>query len=317
MTFSAENAPSFNGSSGVVSALYAMYAPANVRELAPAGRAGKIDGHVAAVNNHFHANVVALAAPVDVALCLVRAVRNFRDGSAALLLRLGVEPTDGFLHHALAVPVEQLDEAPLAESAGRQLRTHVAHRVVRKADVVADERKHFLIDDTGFVDLQLIELQPFAPRVVCAITGAEARREAADIDPVRANHRERHELGFVEDRRVHHDVVQVLARGGLVVVQQHVAGAEARSAIPRDRVLHHYAQVRNKVRHAADVLRDQRAVRVEQRRAVVAHLVDHHVVRRALQIHAHLVGDGRQRVADDFERNGVQRFVHAASSVAP
>ena len=54
--------------------------------------------------------------------------------------------------------------------------------------------------------------------------------------------------------------------------------------------------------------RDQFAVGVDQRGAVVAHLVDHHVVGGALQVGRHLVGDGGQRVADHFERDRVERM---------
>src|SRR6185436_18870149 len=60
------------------------------------------------------------------------------------------------------------------------------------------------------------------------------------------------------------------------------------------------------MRHAADVLRDQLALGVEQCGAIVAHLVDHHVVGGALQVGRHLVGDGRQGVADHLERDGVE-----------
>ena len=66
------------------------------------------------------------------------------------------------------------------------------------------------------------------------------------------------------------------------------------------------AEIGDEVRHAADVLRDQFALGVDQRGAEIAHLVDHHVVRRALQVGRHLAGDGGQGVADDFERDGVE-----------
>src|SRR5204862_5657266 len=46
--------------------------------------------------------------------------------------------------------------------------------------------------------------------------------------------------------------------------------------------------------------------------AEIAHLVDHHVVGGALQVRRHLVGDRRQRVADDFERHRIQFRAHAA-----
>ena len=67
------------------------------------------------------------------------------------------------------------------------------------------------------------------------------------------------------------------------------------------------AEIGDEVRDAADVLRDQLALGVEQRGAEVAHLVDHHVVGGALQVGRHLVGDGGQRVADHFERDRVER----------
>src|SRR5262249_22086380 len=54
------------------------------------------------------------------------------------------------------------------------------------------------------------------------------------------------------------------------------------------------------------------ARRVDQRSAEVAHLVDHHVVGRPLQIDRHLVGDRRQRVADDFQRDGIETGGHVA-----
>ena len=62
------------------------------------------------------------------------------------------------------------------------------------------------------------------------------------------------------------------------------------------------------MRHAADVLRDQLAVGVDQRGAEVAHLVDHHVVGGALQVGRHLVGDRGQRVADHFQRDRIERL---------
>ena len=66
------------------------------------------------------------------------------------------------------------------------------------------------------------------------------------------------------------------------------------------------AEIGDEVGDAADILRNQLAVRVEQRGAIVADLVDHHVVRGPLQIGGHLVGDGRQRVAEHLERDGIE-----------
>jgi len=49
---------------------------------------------------------------------------------------------------------------------------------------------------------------------------------------------------------------------------------------------------------------------VDQRGAEVAHLVDHHVVGGALQIDRHLIGDRGERIADDFERDGIEGSGH-------
>src|SRR5262245_3532526 len=64
---------------------------------------------------------------------------------------------------------------------------------------------------------------------------------------------------------------------------------------------------------ATDVLRHQRSGCVEQRAAVVAHLVDHHVVGRALQIVGHLVGDRRHCIPDDLERHRIEAIAHVST----
>src|SRR5262249_46318342 len=66
------------------------------------------------------------------------------------------------------------------------------------------------------------------------------------------------------------------------------------------------AEVGNEMGDAADILGDQPALGVGQGRAEVAHLVDHHVVGRAIHVRRHLVGNRRQCVADDLEGDGVE-----------
>ncbi len=92
----------------------------------------------------------------------------------------------------------------------------------------------------------------------------------------------------------------------LMVHQDDVARREAGTSEALDPIFDHDAEIGHEVRDAADVLRDQPSVHVEQRAAIIADLVDHHVIRGALQIDGHLVGDRRQRVAQHFERNGVE-----------
>ena len=113
-------------------------------------------------------------------------------------------------------------------------------------------------------------------------------------------------LALEEIRRVDDDVVEMLAGHRLVIGDDDVAGLEPVLAVARHAVGDDDAEIGDEMRHAADILRHERAVGRDQRGAEVAHLVDHHVVGGALQIGRHLVGDGRQRVADHLERDGVE-----------
>ena len=93
-----------------------------------------------------------------------------------------------------------------------------------------------------------------------------------------------------------------------------VAGLEALAAVALHAVDDDDAEIGDEVRHAADVLRHELAVGIDQRGAEVAHLVDHHVVGGALQVGRHLVGDRGQRVADHFQRDRIERLALALSA---
>ena len=86
------------------------------------------------------------------------------------------------------------------------------------------------------------------------------------------------QLALEEDGRVDAHVVQVLAGHPLVIGDDHVARREAVSAVLGHAVLDDHAEVGHEVGYAAQVLGQQPAVHVQQRAAVVADLVDHHVV---------------------------------------
>ena len=116
-----------------------------------------------------------------------------------------------------AVFVEQLVHAPRGEAAGRHLRFHVAERGFREADVVLEHAVERVVELAALVDLDLVELQPFEPGIGDGRAGAEAGRHAADVDPVRAHHREHQQLALVEIGRVDDDVVEMLAGDRLVV----------------------------------------------------------------------------------------------------
>ena len=206
----------------------------------------------------------------------------------------------------MAVFAEQLVHAARGEAAGRHLRFHVAERGFRKADVVLDDAIERLVEHALAINLELIELQALEPRIGDLGSGAEAGRGAADVDPMRAHHGEHQKLAIVEVRHVDDDVVEVLPRHRLVIGDDDVARLESLRAVALHAVGDDDAEIGHEVGDAADILRDELALGIDQRGAEIAHLVDHHVVGGALQIGRHFVGDRRQRVADHFQSDRIK-----------
>ena len=136
-----------------------------------------------------------------------------------------------------------------------------------KADVVLEHAVERLVELAFAVDLELIELQSLEPGIDHARAGAETGGAAADVDPVRAHHREHQQLALVEIGHVDDDVVEVLAGDRLVVGDDDVARLEALGAVALHAVDDDDAEVGDEVRDAADILRDQLALGVEQRGA--------------------------------------------------
>src|SRR5258708_6627590 len=139
---------------------------------------------------------------------------------------------------------------------------------------------------------------------------AEAGARPADVDPVRPHHGEREQLALEEVREVDHDVVKVLPRHRLVVGDDDVARLETLPAVALHSVGDDDAQVRDEMGNAPDVLADQLPVDIDECGTEVPHLVDHHVLRSALHVPRHLVGDRGYRVADDFRRPRIQFRPH-------
>ncbi len=215
-------------------------------------------------------------------------------------------------HRVAAEFLVELVHAAMRQLAGGDLRTHVAHRGIRKADVVANDLEQNLDRLAGVVDLQLVELQPFHPWIDHLGAAAETRTDAADIDPMRAYHREHEQLAPKKIGHVDDDVVEMLARDRLVVGDDDVVGLEARGAVPLHAVDDERAEIGHEMRYPADILRHQAGIGEEHRGAEVAHLVDHHVIRGPMQIRRHFGGDGRKRAANHFERHGIELVRHAA-----
>src|SRR6185437_6157353 len=245
---------------------------------------------------------------------LINAVGHALDHRAALRLGLVENLRDAMEHRRFAVALEELVDAPQREAAGGDLRAQIAERAFRKADVVANDAIERFVALAGFVELQLVELQPFLPRIDEIAPRAEAGAGAADIDPMRPHHREQHQLALEEIGHIDDDVVEVLPRHGLVVHDEDIAGGEAVLAIDPDAVGDDDAEIGDEMRDAADILAEQLALGVDEGGAEIPYLVDHHIVGGALQIGRHLVGDRRQGVAQHFERDRIQLGAHRPSS---
>ncbi len=280
---------------------------------------GEVDGHVAAGDGDLDVDAHLVdrrrSGIVGEGFRLVGAGREAGDDVPAFTLGLVENALDRGQHRVAPVLAEQLVHAAVGEPAGGDLRAHVAERRLGEADIVADHAVEHLVPLARLVDLDLVELQPLHPGVLRGAPGAEPGRHAADVDPVRPDHGEGEQLALPEIGHVDADVVEVLAGHRRVVHQQHVAGGETIAPVARHRVGDDDAEVGDEVRHPADVLAEKLALRVDQRGAEVAHLVDHHVVGGALQIGGHLVGDGRQRAAHHFERDRVETLTHRRSSL--
>ena len=132
---------------------------------------------------------------------------------------------------------------------------------------------------------------------------------------MRAHHGEQQELAAIEIGRVYDNVVEMLPGDGLMIGDDDISRGKAVLAVALHAVGDDDTEVGHEMRHSADVLTDQFARRVDERRAEIAHLVDHHIVGGALEIDRHLIGDGRQCIADHFERDRIELRHYASPTV--
>ena len=152
------------------------------------------------------------------------------------------------------------------------LRTHIAQRCFGKTNIVADELVQHRVKLARLVNLELVELQAFDPRIGDGGAAAESGADAADIDPVGADDRETDQLALEEIRHMDDDIVEMLTGDFLMVGDQHVAGFETVAPMLRNRVLDDDAEIGNEVRHAAGVLRQQPAIGIDHRGAEIPDL---------------------------------------------
>src|SRR5205807_9548027 len=101
-------------------------------------------------------------------------------------------------------------EAPAADTPGRNRRAQVTQTGFGKANIVGDQLKQILIRLISAVKVQRPELKSFFVNLArAAVTKADAR--PADIDPMRAHGQKCHNLAAIKERRIDHDVIEMLA----------------------------------------------------------------------------------------------------------
>ncbi len=202
-----------------------------------------------------------------------------------------------------AVALEDLDQAALARTAGRDLGPQVADHLDRLARVLLDDPHHRLVLAAGLVELEQRQPQPLLVDLG-RVHGDRPGREPADVDVMRHRRGVPLELAPVEDRLDHVHVRQVLAAEAVRVVgEEDVARvdvlAEVLPDVPHDR------RERPELDGEGQPLRDQLAVAVAERRRVVHRVADDRRVRAAHHDERHLVGHRRERVLDHLERDGI------------
>ena len=144
---------------------------------------------------------------------------------------------------------------------------------------------------------------------------------AADVDPVHHHHHEADQQSLPQtvgmDRRVHGDVVEMLADGAGIVGDDHVAVVQIVPAVELQPVLHRGAHdVGDEHRHAGRALADEVAVRVDDADRIVLVFVDVGAERRARDVDVDLVGDGDQAPPDHLDGDRIERLGCAAKSPA-
>ncbi len=155
-------------------------------------------------------------------------------------------------------------------------------------------------------------MQPFFVNVA-RIARAETRAAAAHVDPVRPHGEEAQQLCLPKKWSVDRHIVEMLAADFWMIDEKHVAWMDAVLAVDFDAVLYRHAKVGQEDRQRSLVLRHRTAFVIQDRDAVVLHLVDHHVIGGAFEHHRHFVGGGPKSTADNFYRNRIDRHKFSSS----
>ena len=291
--------------------------------------AGVIDGELAIGNVHLDVDRDALAdvhaIVVKEAAHLVGAFGDRTNRGARGLLRARPDGVDRAKQHRRAMAFEQfLEQLPALDAAG-QLRGNVTEQHFRQPRIVLDDAVDVFHRLAAPQQFHSAQLQAFLEHFGGVGPRARARVGAADVDPVGDDcHECDHTLRLVENRRVHDDVVQVLAERAGMVGEDDIARLDPVHAVQRDAVGHRAADhAGGKQRQALPRQRNDPPLPVHHADGVILVFVDQRTECGAHQVGLDKVGDGLKVLADDFHGDRVDpdRAVridtghHAASSV--
>ncbi len=263
--FSGRKQPSSIGEYGATKDLNATRAAATAPDSPGIDRARhlitdfrEVDGHIAAgdfdSDFELHRPVEMDAIAVEQRFGFVSTGLDARD----LLPCQGFRLPPNRFHRAKegfdSVAIDQSSEPSVPDPAGRNLCAQIAEARFGETDVVLDDLKNILIGLIAAIELQRAKLQPF---LVDFARAAESKANpcAADIDPVRPHGEKSHDLAAVKKRRIDHHVVQMLAAHVRMVHDQHVARTKSVLAVHAHAVDDGRAEIGEKDRQGAEVLR--------------------------------------------------------------
>src|SRR5581483_7065486 len=252
---------------------------------------------------------VVVAVVVDVHLVEPRPVRNLVQPTPDDALDIGEDLVLRGEKRVDAVLVDQLVDAPVRDLEGGHPGAHLEVALLGRP-VVPDQRVCDVLSQAEPLDqLHGREERRLAEAVGRADDEAAGDR-AADVRVVHDDRRPGDDLPFPEDRRREDPVVRVDRAGGRVVREEHVALLDlvahplAQDALDEDLEI-------GGVREDVDAGEELLARRRQQARVHVERLVDDRRAGQAGGEHSLLVVDRPQPVAEDLERNRIDRRRHA------
>src|SRR5207302_10278995 len=132
-----------------------------------------------------------------------------------------------------------------AETEADNLRAQATRPECGKGNIVGDQLNQILIRLISAVKVQRPELKSFFVNLArAAVTKADAR--PADIDPMRAHGQKCHNLAAIKERRIDHDVIEMLAANIWMIHDQHVARLKAFRPVHPDGIDDVRAEIRIK-----------------------------------------------------------------------